>query len=399
VSELRPQIAGPLAGIRVVDLAQMYAGPLAAAYLADFGADVIKVEPPWGESGRAAYNLPGDKKESKPFLALNRNKRGVVVNLRTEAGRTVVHDLCRTADVVICNFRDATARRLGVDYETLSRLNPGLVYGQVTAFGSRGPDRDKPAYDLVVQARTGILGARRWPDGTPLTFPVMVSDMAAALQLAFGISLALIERGRSGRGQKVEVSLLGAALAMQTSYLVRLQGDASGLPGGPSVNTCYRCGDGEYLIIVVITEEEWHRLCQALDLSHLAEDTRFNDYSKRQAEAETLVELLAGVFETRTREEWLGILEEYGIPCGPVRNREAVFEDPQVEANDLLARIDHPVVGPLEVVGVTVKLGRTPGRVVSPSPTLGQHTELILRELGYTPDQIAALRAQGVVGC
>ncbi len=392
------QPAGPLAGIRAIDLAQMYAGPLAAAYLADFGADVIKVEPPWGESGRAAYNLADFDKESKPFLALNRNKRGIVVNLRTEAGRALVQDLCRTADVVICNFRDATARRLGVDYETLSRLNPRLVYGQVTAFGSQGPDRDKPAYDLVVQARTGILGARRWPDGTPLTFPVMVSDMAAALQLALGITLALIERERSGRGQKVEVSLLGAALAMQTSYLVRLQGDRSSLPGGPSVNTCYRCSDGEYLIVVVITEDEWHRLCQALDLPHLADDPRFNDYSKRQAEAETLVEVLAAVFETRPREEWLEILEEYGIPCGPVLPREAVFQDPQVRANDLIAPINHPVVGPVEVVGVTVKLGRTPGRVLGPSPTLGQHTELILQELGYSPEQVAALRAQGALG-
>lgn len=388
----------PLSGIRVIDLAQMYAGPLAAAYLADFGADVIKVEPPWGESGRAAYNLPLPGKESKPFLALNRNKRDIVVNLRTPEGRTIVHQLCRAADVVICNFRDETARRLGVDYETLRGLNPGLVYGQVTAFGSQGPDKDKPAYDLVVQARTGILGSRRWPDGTPLAFPVMVSDMAAALQLALGVSLALMERERSGRGQKVEVSLLGAALAMQTSYLVRLQTGSGDLPGGPSINTCYRCADGEYLIPVVITEDEWQRLCRALDLPHLVKDPRFDDYSKRQAEAETLVELLAGVFETRPRDEWLATLEEYGIPCGPVLPREAVFSDPQVQANELLARLEHPVAGTVEAVGVTVKLGRTPGRVRAPSPVLGQHTDSILQELGFSPDQIRDLRARGIVG-
>lgn len=387
-----------LGGVRVIDLAQMFAGPGAAMHLADYGAEVIKIEPPWGDSCRAVHNLPVAGRESKPYLVYNRNKRSMVVDLRHREGQAIVHTLCRTADVVVCNYRPGVAERLGVDYDTLSAINPRLIYAQVTALGSAGPERHKRAYDLAIQARTGILAARRWPDGTPITSPVMVSDLAGAALLAYGIALALFERVRSGRGQKVEVSLLGAALAMQSYQLVRIAGDTTPMPGALSATySPYRCADGEYLIIVIITQEEWQRLCVVLDVPHLATDPQYSDYAKRQARAETLQQLFAGIFATRTREEWLRLLEAQDIPCAPILPREEVFADPQVEANELLVRLTHPVVGAVDMVGLPVKLSRTPGRVEHPSPLLGADTGAILAELGYAPETISDLRARGII--
>ena len=390
-----------LEGVKVLDMSQLYAGPATSMYLADQGADVLKVEMPGlGDNSRHQNTAPYLGDLSRPFLALNRNKRSIAVDTRKPEGLEVVRRLVRQADVMLVNFRQSSAQHLMLTYEDVLPLNRRLVYASISAFGPQGPDSNLPGYDLVIQARSGILGARRMPDGTPVTFPILAADMATPMILAYGIVLALLERERSGQGQKVEAALLAAAIAMQGPYLAHSERDKPSetvQPRGSAVATPYRCSDDQWLEIVIMTLDQWKRFCHALELPHLADDPDYDTYSKREANSHQIYPIFEGVFATRPRDEWLKALEEAQIPCAAIGGREMVFNDPQVKANQILVEQEHPLVGKFTSVGIPFSMSRTPGAIMSPAPALGQHTREVLLEYGFNSEEVQHLQEAMVV--
>ena len=391
----------PLEGIKVVDSAQIIAGPYAAMLLADQGADVVKMEPPGGESYRTVYTSPKLAPFGKGFLVLNRNKRSIMVDLTIKDGRDVLQRLARWADVFISNLQPHRAERFGATYEVLSEANPNLIFASISAFGEFGPDAGRPAYDQVIQARAGIVSARRMPDGTPVTPSTMTSDITSAMTLAYAIMTALWERARTGKGRLVDISLLGMALAVQAPHMVRIEGDDTPLPGTNLNATAspYQCSDERWLMLVAMTDAQWAGLCQVLEVEHLGNDPMFQSYDLRSRNTPELSEILNGIFGTRPREEWLRKLQLASIPSGPVQDREEVFDDPQVVLNSLLTKTDHPSLGETEMLGFPFKLsGQDLGeRVRRPAPFPGQHSLEILDILGYDSGQIAQLMSAGAV--
>ncbi len=385
-------MAGVLEGIRVLDLASMWAAPSCAMYLADHGAEVIKVEPPQGDESRRLFTHTSLGNESPSFLAVNRNKRGIVLDLRKPEAQAIARKLAQQSDVVICNFRPKVAQRLGLRYEDLGPQNPRLIYVELSAYGKQGPFADKAGYDLLFQALSGMLH-RRLPDGTPLASGLWAADCSTPMMLAYGVALALLARERTGKGQRVETSLLQMAIAMQFVDLVKPEVEPPGKrqPSNQATFAPYRCADGKWIIPVAISDKEWRRLCKALDLTHLVDDPAFATPSTR-AYNNDLYPILAGVFEAKQRDEWLRLLQDADVPCAPVVDRSEVYGSPQVIANEMMTEITHPTAGRTVMMGVPVKLSRNPGSLRRPSPLQGQHTDEVLRELGYDSAAIATLR-------
>jgi crotonobetainyl-CoA:carnitine CoA-transferase CaiB-like acyl-CoA transferase len=393
----------PLEGINVVDMSQVFFGPGAAMYLAEQGAEVIKVEPLRGDSMRYRHTSPYLEARgfSKPFLSLNRNKRAIAVDVHTTEGQEIVHRVAKWADVFILNMRPGSEERVRMDYDTLNYLSPRLIYASISAFGREGPDASLPGYDIVLQSRSGILSTNRHPDGTPVPYAVMVSDMSGCIALSYAIMLALWEREKTGAGQRIDTSLLNQALAMQMQQLVWVEGDDSALPGArpTAMASTYRCEDDQWLTIVVVEDHQWKSLCRVLDLEHLAEDPALASYELRLQRAAELGELLSAVFETRPRGHWLEQLRGANVPSGAVVQREELARDPQAVANQMLLEQDHPVVGRVKMVALPFHLSgsRDETRLRRPAPSLGQHTDDILREMGYDAAAVSRLRQQGVV--
>ena len=388
-----------LEGVKVLDLASMWAAPLAAMHLADQGADVIKVEPPSGDDARRLFTHSNLGNESPSFLYVNRSKRGIVVDLRQEQGREIVRKLATETDVLIHNFRPQVAQRLAFDYPSMERLNPRIIYVGMTAYGTQGPFADRPGYDLVVQALTGMMH-RSMPDGSPIGAGIWAADSSAPWLLVYGVTLALLERHRTGRGQQVESSLLHAAIAMQAVDLVKPSAEGAGQR--PSANQAvfspYRCSDDAWLLVVALSDKEWAKLCEAVGLDHLIDDPAFGSQTLRAQQSPQIFGLLEGIFATRPRSEWLGILERHDVPSTAIVSRDEVYDHPQLVANEVFISVTHPTAGATRMLGVPVKLSSNPSRPTTPSPLYGQHTDEVLQELGYEPGEIEGLRDAGVVG-
>lgn len=424
--------SGPLAGVRVLDFSEIIAAPFSSMLLADMGADVIKVEPPEGESWRLqAQFMPA---ESKGYMSLNRGKRDLAVNLKTDEGRAIAHALVPGADVVVVNYRPDVPARLGIDYETLSAINPRIIYAWNTAFGRQGPHAHKPGYDIILQAMSGLMtGAGSTNDeGLPTTVGgTAVADFAAALTLTWAICAALYERERSGMGQEIDTSLYGAALAVQTSrffsvesqeaapraeLLARLQEmrdhgkpyrelveaalTARGMAGQARANVYYRVYQtaDDFIAVGCLSHGLRVKFCKVMGL----EDPRLAGvFEQRSEEARAtgrrLVEQAEALFRQRPSAEWLERLEAAGVPCGPVRFAEELFDDPHVVANGLVVDVEHTLAGPLKMVGPPVQMSRTPLRAQGASPALGQHTDELLHDIGYDAARIADLRQRGIV--
>lgn len=377
-----------LAGVRIVDLTQVMAGPFCTMLLADLGADVIKIEPPDGDLSR---HMGGDRLKLKgsdraPFLALNRNKRSVVLDLKVPAGRERVQRLAEGADVFIESFRPGVTERLGIGYDAMNALNPRLVYCSISGFGQTGPWAQRPGFDLIAQAMTGVMSVTGMPDDEPVKCGVPISDLAAGLFAANGIQAALLSRERSGRGQRVETSLFDAALSFgaweatvfwTTGEAPRPVGSAHRLS---APYQAFKAGDG-YLTIAALTPLQWDALCRVIDRPDLATDSRFTTNAVRMANVDSLVLEIERALAARTIDDWVGRLLAAGVPCGPILDYAQVFASDHTTARRMVESVEHPVEGAVRMLGVPVKLSETPGRVRLPPPLLGEHTTDVLAEL------------------
>jgi len=381
----------PLSGIKVIELAQHLAGPGTGMYLADQGADVIKVEPVAGTSRQA-----GSGRRSPSQLVLNRNKRAITLDIRKPEGHEVLLRLVRDADVLIHNFRVGVAERRGIGYDELSKLNPRLIYASITAFGSRGPWAEKGGYDRLTQGLSGIM-YRHGQDGIPLSAGVWVSDCSVPMLMAYGIMLALWVREKTGVGQKVETSLLQAALAMQTTNLVRVGEEVADPVDAGDAYGIFRCGDDQYLNVCALQPDQFRRFCQAIGLPDMGADPRFFDPVHRAAFRVEAYPIIDGALATRPLTEWVDILDAADVPCAPILARSAVFDQPQIRANEMITTIEHPWAGSVSMVDVPVHLSSSPGSIRTPAPELGQHTQEVLTSFGYSAEVIEKLREAAVI--
>ena len=393
--------ARALEGLRVLDQTQVMAGPFCAMLLADMGADVVKIEPPGGETTRA-MDLEAAPGVSAPFLAVNRNKRGLVLDLKRVEGVAILTQLVATADVLIENYLPGVARRLGVDYATLSAVNPRLVYCSISGFGQTGPYAERGGYDLIAQGMSGIMSATGSEGGAPVKVGVPITDLGAGLFAVFGILCAVRARRVTGRGQFVDTSLFEAGLALSaweaTEYWYTGQ-VPRGLGTAHRLNAPYqafRASDG-YFTVGAANDNLFPRFCAILGRDDLVHDPRFDSLARRLRHRAELERLVEAVTERRPRAHWLAQCEAAGVPAGPINTVPEALDDPHVHARGMVQELAHPDAGRVKGLGNPVKLSATPPAMRKAAPRLGEDTDAILAELGLDPPAIAALRAKGVV--
>ncbi len=394
--------AGPLAGLVVVDLTQILAGPMCTMVLADMGADVIKVEKPNGGDDNRRMAPPFFKDWSAGFLAVNRNKRSLALDLRSEGGRGVFRRLVEGADVVVENFRPGVMERLGLGYEELKGINPRLVYCTISGFGSTGPARNRGGFDLVAQGVSGLMSITGHPNSPPAKVGVPVTDLTAGLFGANGIMAAYVHALKTGEGQMVDTSLMeaGVAYTVWESSVYFAEGEIPGpLGSAHRMSAPYqalRTKDG-YLNLGAATQPTWEQLCRAIAREDLMEDVRFKQPWDRKAREEELAALLEETFSSEDTEYWLELLDNAGVVAGPIYNMEQVYQDPQVLAREMLVDTEDPDLGTIHNIGVPVKLSATPGSIRRRAPALGEHSAEILLERGFTQDEVDGLLADGTI--
>jgi len=391
----------PLDDLLVVDLSRALAGPYCTMMLADLGARVVKVETPQGGDDTRGWGPPFYDGESAYFLSINRNKQSLALNLKDPRGRDLLLRLIRRADVLVENFRPGTMDRLGLGYPAIHETAPRLVYCSISGFGQTGPYRERPAYDLIVQGMGGIMGITGEPDGAPMRVGVAIADICAGMFAAYGILAALRVRERTGTGQWVDAAMLDGQVAWMTYMAANYfaTGDNPPRVGSAHLNLVpyqpFPTRDG-FVNVAVGSEGLWHKFCEALEMP-IASDRRFATNADRVRNRGLLLELLMPVFARRTTAEWVERLLQAGVPAGPIYGMNEVMEDPQVHHREMVVEVAHPRAGRIRVNGVPVKFSETPGGVVAPPPTLGEHTEAVARELGYDDTEIVGLRRDGVI--
>ncbi|SNS49053.1 formyl-CoA transferase [Noviherbaspirillum humi] len=400
-TEKRPgnaaDLPGPLSGIRVLDLSSYIAGPYGCTLLADLGAEVIKIEAPQGDT---LHKYPSTlEKEGRAFLGVNRSKRGLVLDLKQPEGLAALKRLAAEADVLVHNFRPSVPARLGIAYEQLKPDNPRLVYCAVTGYGETGPLKDKAGYDQVLQSMTGICAFQGKSAAQPEIAYGSIVDYYAASMLALGASAALLHRERTGEGQYVGVSLLRSALAMQSARFIWAESE------GREVERDMRSGgitgihptrEGS-LYLSANTPHFWQALCELVGLPEMATDPRYDTVRKRAQAAGEIVPRLRAALQARTALEWEALFGEQ-VPCAAVRRIEDMFDHPQVLAEDMVATLEHPLVGRYRGFGKPIKFGATPGPAPFAAPLPGQHSAAILAQHGYSEQEIERLRSLGVLG-
>jgi formyl-CoA transferase len=387
---------GPLSGIRVLDLSGYIAGPFGCTLLADLGAEVIKIESPQGDT---LHKYPSTlKQEGRAFLGVNRSKLGLLLDLKQPEGLNVLLRLVETADVLVHNFRPSVPSRLGIDYERLKKINPRLIYCAVTGYGDTGPLKDKAGYDQVLQSMTGICTFQGMGTGKPEIAYGSVVDYYAASMLAYGVSSALFDRERTGKGQSVGVSLLRSALTMQSARFIWAEhegrdGERDRRSGG--ITGIHPTREGS-LYISANTPHFWKDLCELAGLPEMAADPRYDTVRKRAQSADQIVPRLRAALQTRTALEWEELFGER-VPCAAVRAIEDMFDHPQVLAEEMVTTFEHPLVGRYRGMAKPIKFSETPGPAPFAAPTLGQHSVELLRQNGYSEQEIARLKELGVI--
>ena len=388
--------AGPLARFKVIDLTRVRAGPTCVRQLADWGADVIKIESPEGDAGL------GGERHGPDFQNLHRNKRSLTLNLKAPEGLAILKQLAAKADVVVENYRPDVKFRLGVDYESLKAINPRLVYASISGFGQDGPYLTRPGFDQIAQGMGGLMSITGLPGQGPVRVGIPVADLTAGIFAAMGVLVALLEREESGLGQWVQSSLLGAQIAMLDFQAARWTigkevPEQAGNNHPTSIPTgVFQTADG-YINIAAAGNDIYRRLCEALGVPQLAADPRYATGKLRSDNRDALNTAIEAITRGRTSAAWIEALNAGGVPCGPIYKMNEVFDDPQVKHLGITRTVKHAVLGDVEVIGQAIELSRTPWSVRSPTPEAGEHTDAVLAELGYGAADIAALREKKVV--
>ncbi len=391
----------PLEGVKVVDCSQIMAGPYCTMLLGDMGADVIKIEKPDGDDVRRS-GPPFINGESAAFLAINRNKRSIVLDLKEPEGVDIARSLVKDADVFVQNLRPGTMDRLGLGYDALSGLNPSLVYCSISGYGGTGPSSHRSSFDLVAQGEAGLMSITGIPGEVPVKVGVPITDLNAGMYSAFGVLSAYVHRLRTGVGQHVDTSLLEAGIAYTVweSAIYFATGKAPGPTGSAhplsAPYQAFKTADG-YLTLGAPNQSNWERMCAAVDRTDLLEDRRFGSNADRNQNLRTLVATLEVTFAEKDTAYWLQVLDAAGVPCGPIRDMAEVYADPQVLAREMAVEIGHPSAGRIRNIGIPVKLSATPGAIRRPPPRLGEHTDEVLLEHGYSNEEIARMRERGAV--
>jgi len=392
----------PLRGIRVLDLSRVLTGPFCSMVLADLGAEIVKVEVPGSGDDTRSMGPPFIGKESAYFLSINRNKKSIAINLKAKEGVEIVHRLARISDVVLENFRPGVTKGLGVDYPTISAINPRVVYCSISGFGQTGPYSQRPAYDLVTQGMGGLMGITGEPGREPVKVGVAITDIAGGMYAAIAVLAALRARESTGRGCWIDISLVDSTL----TWLVYVAGNyfASGrVPARMGSahsnivpNQTFVTADGKLLTIAVGNDRLWKNFCKALGIENLADDPRFATNPKRVENRGTLVPMLSDIMKKKTRDEWFEVLVREEVPAGPVYMMDEIFIDPQVLHRNMLREVEHPTAGRIKQIGNPIKFVGEPESAITPPPLLGEQTDEVLRGLGYSEEQVRDLKAKGV---
>ena len=389
----------PLEGVTVLDCTQVMAGPFCTMLLADMGADVVKVEKPGGDDSRR-MGPPFIEGESAAFLGINRNKKSIVLDLRNEVDRSVFRRIAQQADVVAENFRPGAMERLGLGPAQLREEHPELICVSISGFGQTGPYAGRPGYDLLAQGMSGMMSVTGYPGSPPVKVSIPLADLSAGLFAANGVLAAYIHRLKTGEGQVIDTSLLEAAIALTVWEAAEYWG--SGVVPGPKGSAhrlvapyqAMESADG-YFNIGVANQANYERLCAALERPDLLTDPRFAANPDRVRHYETLAEEIQRTTRTRPSAEWLAVFEAAGVPAGPIYGMDEVFANEHVVARGMVAPLEHPVAGVINNLGIPVKMSATPGQVRMPAPTLGQHTESVLRQFGVPEEEAAAILGRG----
>jgi crotonobetainyl-CoA:carnitine CoA-transferase CaiB-like acyl-CoA transferase len=394
---------GPLSGVKVIELAHIMAGPTCGLMLADMGADVIKVEKVPGGDDSRRFLPPDIDGESAAFMMMNRNKRGIAVNLKEDGGKEVLKRLLKTADVVIENYRIDTMDRLGLGYDDLKKENPGLIYCAISGFGRTGPYAERGGFDLIAQGMSGLMSITgEGPGRPPVKMGAPITDITAGILAAMAVSAAYVHKLKTGEGQKIDTSLFEAGIVH--TYWQSAIGLATGTAPGPLGSAhplngpyqAFQTADG-WLTLGAANQKNWLRLLEVLDAPEIADDPRFRENSDRMTHLKELESLLNEIFIRHSTEDWVSRLEAAGVPAGPVLNVNQMHEDPHALARDMIVEVPHSRLGLVKTIGLPVKFSATPGKVATGAPVYGQHSREVLAEYGFGESEIEKLIASGVV--
>jgi crotonobetainyl-CoA:carnitine CoA-transferase CaiB-like acyl-CoA transferase len=393
-------MAGPLAGVKVLELAQIMAGPTCGMMLADLGADVIKVERVPGGDDTRRMDRPEVNGESASFMAMNRNKRGIALNLKLPAAQDALKRMAAEADVVTENYRKGTMEKLGVGYEDLRRVNPGIIYCSISGYGRTGPYADKGGFDLIAQGASGLMAVTGEPGRAPVKSGGPVCDINAGLLGALGVVSAYVHRLKTGEGQLVDTSLFEAGIQQMywQAAIYFATGESPGPTGSAHILSApyqaFRAADG-WLTIGGANQANWERLVAVLQAPELLKDARFASNAERMKNLPALIAALEPHIKKRRVRELLAALDDAGVPCGPINSIADMASDPQTRAREMVVELEHPRAGRTRALGLPVKLSRTPGKVTRPAPLMGQHTREVLAEFGFSKEEIEALVRSG----
>jgi crotonobetainyl-CoA:carnitine CoA-transferase CaiB-like acyl-CoA transferase len=389
----------PLTGLKIIDLTRILSGPFSTMMLADFGADVIKVEPLRGDDSRR-IGIQGDC-ENPYFVNMNRNKRSIAVDLRTDAGKEIIRRLVKTADVVVENFRPDVMGKMGLGYESLKKINPGLIYAAINGFGKSGPYKDRPAFDFIAQAMSGLMSVNGREGTEPIRAGIPITDTIAGLYTAFGILAALRRREQTGCGEEVQTAMVDGMISMLTfASSVFFATDQLPPRNGNdhmvvSPYGVFETADGP-LAVAPSTEKTWLALCKVLDLEYLITDPDFDTNDKRRENREAINRIINEKTQTQPRDALMERFHKAGIPCGPINNLKEVFSDPQVLHQEMLLESDQPT-GKVRMTGFPVKMTQAPAKLRRPSPQIGEHNREVLHEAGYSAEEIDQLEQASVI--
>ncbi len=395
-------MARALEGIKVLDLSRALAGPYCTMMLADMGAEVIKLEMPGRGDDSRSWGPPFVEGESAYFMSINRNKKSITLNMKSDKSTEIVHKLIKQSDVLVENFRPGAMERLGLGYEQVKAMNPRIIYCSISGFGQDGPYRMLPGFDQVLQGMGGLMSITGEAGGPPIKVGVAIADISGGMFAANGVLVALYNREKTGKGQMVDVSLLDSQVAWLT-YRAGAYFASGEIPqpmgSGHPVIVPYQAFKAKdvFVNIAVGNDQLWERFCKAVGLEKVMNDPKFATNAKRVENREEIVKIIGDLIVTKNGEEWLKILTDAGIPCGPIYTVDKIFADPQVLHREMMKELDHPKAGKIKVTGIPVKLSETPGEVKTTPPVLGQHTQEILSELGYSEQDMEKLKEEKVI--